>query len=329
MRHNPARLIVQVNPPVPVRQRKQDQRCRDIVNAALEKITPADGVRVSAVGFTNTGNFVFTVREGHMAKDLAPHTNAFMPQLVGEGQTFHAGTPDQRWFKVQVNGVPTKGTVAAVSDDDAMRVDQVAAVHSGEALKREILREHSKTAKWSWATLPHWMGAPETIASKSKASIVLAFTSEEDMSAALKTQFTIFGCTCYARRYVDISPVHPCGNCQAFDHPDKVCKKASVCAICGENHHTSKHKCAGCVEEGDVRDEECPHDPKCANCGGKHRATELSCPVCRRFKEHLLRPTGPGGGKVASKIPAPAKSKSKSKPKGKGKEKTLEEYAAE
>jgi len=75
---------------------------------------------------------------------------------------------------------------------------------------------------------------------------------------------------------VEVSPFIPnplrCFKCQAFGHTKFTCKKAPVCAFCGEAEH---------VQPG----ERCTATPKCINCSEQHPSFSPKCPIWQNEKE--------------------------------------------
>lgn len=75
---------------------------------------------------------------------------------------------------------------------------------------------------------------------------------------------------------VEVSPFIPnplrCFKCQAFGHTKFTCKKAPVCAFCGEAEHTQMG-------------ERCTATPKCINCKDQHPSFSPKCPMWQSEKE--------------------------------------------
>lgn len=74
---------------------------------------------------------------------------------------------------------------------------------------------------------------------------------------------------------VKVDPYIPnpyrCYNCYGYAHPTKQCKKAAVCANCGQARHT----------ENSI----CDKPPSCINCSGKHNALDRKCCIFKLQKE--------------------------------------------
>ncbi|KAI0756036.1 hypothetical protein C8Q80DRAFT_1077815, partial [Daedaleopsis nitida] len=117
------------------------------------------------------------------------------------------------------------------------------------------------------ATAPRWMCAEADRAVKRFASMVVAFTRQEDADEVLRRgSVFLLGRVCRVAPYVEIPPIRHCERCFKLDHPTRACTGKPTCKICAQPHHSSQHCCETCGAQ-----DACEHvSVKCINCGGNH-----------------------------------------------------------
>ncbi|KAF8578512.1 hypothetical protein K439DRAFT_1528825, partial [Ramaria rubella] len=107
---------------------------------------------------------------------------------------------DKPWHKVTINGVPTHG--GGYSDD--MDSDQTTAPKARYLLNK-LLKYNSWLRTRKMVGEPRWISSPQTIATKDKSSIVVAFETQEDADKLVKRRGVfMFGHRATTRAYVNI-----------------------------------------------------------------------------------------------------------------------------
>ncbi|KAF8583011.1 hypothetical protein K439DRAFT_1508882 [Ramaria rubella] len=126
---------------------------------------------------------------------------------------------------------------------------------------------------------PRWISPPETVMSKEKSSIVIAFTSQEDADELVKRKGVfMFGHHATTRAYIDIPPLRYCTNCWLLDHSLLACKRRPRCHLCAGEHSAEQHECSLCDSIGSA----CEHTViKCVHCPESttpHYPDSYECP---------------------------------------------------
>ena len=239
-RNHPARLVIEVGGRVPLDKRPPAVEMRTKINAKLAGLAQENGtvLSVRALNTLPNGNIIVIAGEGLTAAQLEPHGEMMLQAALGDGVSanVHADVP---WHKVQVNRVPIP-TLLHLGD---MEVDGSRKLPSPAHVKDDIVSNNPWMKQLSWAALPRWMGCEEVLATKSRASIVLAFTSEEDATRVICEGLVVFAEFLAAECYADLARVKVCDNCHHFDHFAGECKFPAKCGICAQGHVTLAHKC--------------------------------------------------------------------------------------
>jgi hypothetical protein len=292
---HPSRLIV-IGRAVERGQRPSERDAVRIINAKLQESADESARRLRVVAVTykpNTRTIVINTREDQRAEDLKRHFDLFRDALVlGDDAKSYI---DEKWFKVQVHGIHTKG------------VDGV--LYSEEEVDRELKEFNPLLATLEQVIPPRWMRSISDRAAKPFSSVVLTFAHEEDAIRLLQKKcLTAFGGFCDLRHHADRPAVIQCAKCQAIGHLTRWCPaKAPTCRICAGDHESFNHETATRTTEEDQRmdpttaDEIAAAPKKCALCGGPHAANDCNCPERAKKLGEQTRVTGGNAIRITKK----------------------------
>ncbi|KAF8575369.1 hypothetical protein K439DRAFT_1271530, partial [Ramaria rubella] len=261
-RHHESRLIIKITPTSTREQQATHSglRIRDAINDRLCMSPETNHMFIGLVSWSNIGNAIINTADGLTAAELEPHAHKFTELLPHSTDATFVTQTDTPWFKVAINGVPTRG---GGYSEDSMESDQPD-VPDSQLLLDELLHFNGwlKTRKIVGA--PHWISAPVMLVSRDKSSIVIAFANQEDADKLIKHRGVfMFGHCATTRSYVDIPPLWHCTNCWKLDHTTKACNKKPRCRFCAGKHATAEHACGLCDSMGSS----CEHCMvKCVHC---------------------------------------------------------------
>ncbi|KZT71176.1 hypothetical protein DAEQUDRAFT_707516, partial [Daedalea quercina L-15889] len=233
-RHHETRLVIQVRGQTNVTTRKfaTDRwmaACRSLQHAFPNHKSPINGYQWNA-----SGNVIVFAGDGITADDLQKHAATFVPHLVGANTTWNT-VVDRKWWKVQINGIPTDYPTVTGSWEKLRPID----------IENTIYATNGWMQGRTMCTQPKWMCSLEDLATKRFASAVVAMVKEEDAREMLERGgLFIHGRFCRTAAYVDIPPLRPCERCWKLDHPTRGCSAKPVCYYCGGEHLSGAHTCA-------------------------------------------------------------------------------------
>lgn len=199
-RHHETRLVVQVHgqTAATTRQFATDRwmaACRSLHHAFPNHKSPINGYQWNA-----SGNVIVFAGDGITADDLQKHASTFVPHLIGANTTWNT-VVDRKWWKVQINGIPTDYPTMSGSWEKLRPVD----------IANTIYATNGWMQGRTMCTPPKWMCSPEDLATKRFASAVVAMEKEEDAKEMLERGgLFIYGRFCRTTAYVDIPPLRPC-----------------------------------------------------------------------------------------------------------------------
>ncbi|TFY51407.1 hypothetical protein EVJ58_g10584 [Rhodofomes roseus] len=283
--HHPSRLIVEIKDgPGPNDRPKEVEIVRHI-NEVLQS-SGAGKIRVVNVKFNDQNNCIIFTRADQSAAELAPHADSFIEFFAGRRPT--RVRPDRPWYKVQLNGVPT-------------RVDWTREIATPEKLHEELKINNPAYEEMEILALPRWMRHESDLMGLLRSSVVIALANEADADHLVKEVkfLAIAGHFAEAKRYADKPPVMQCSRCWAFGHTRSRCKKEVLCRICSGPHPEEKHVCTTCTEKDPDNQnmEDCMHHLKCVNCKYDHTANFRNCPVrLRQVGTSRSQPSKQTGG---------------------------------
>ncbi|HEX3643914.1 MAG TPA: hypothetical protein VHV10_21700, partial [Ktedonobacteraceae bacterium] len=319
-RGHPARLIIEVNPKLPVHEQLPLHQALVKANDAL--IEEGFEMQLSAVTYSPGGNIIAIVKPPHKGADLLGiPAEVVGAALVANPEDYGKfwGVLDEVWGKVLVNGILTRVGDMAITPDQVL--EEMRDASPGVA---QLLDTKGLTLK------PRWLGTPAQLAEKHHTSMVFTFWNESTgrQFAKLIDRLPVFGYSCRVGEYRERKPPMICKKCCSFTHTTQFCQARSPkCAKCAGAHFTTQHECSECRDE----DGGCEHLPfRCSNCQGNHPSTSPLCPKRQRVqptskttaapkqtstlpKQSQPKPSQPNGGRAAPK------QKKKTDLKGKGK----------
>src|SRR5258707_2788751 len=247
---NPHRLILQFNPPIPERERKNADIARKEINTLLDTLEVPMYFRVMAVNWSRNGNPIITTTASGMAKDLLSHSA--MIGKIFTGNTLISALPDIEYFRAKVNMLSTK--------DFEGNVQNSVEIH-GELM--EYVLGYNKLRH---ASPPRWLGNQEYLDAKSHSSMVFSFTTAEDRDKFLAfSPIWVFNQRCTITRYKDRPHIFACQNCGSFAH--KICDTPACLKCGGKDHATNTHPTNLPLH--------------CINCRKEHASNYVNC-NCRR-----------------------------------------------
>lgn len=277
--YHPLRLIVEIdNGPGPEEQPTEVEIVKNI-NEVLQSVDESRRLRVVNVKFNTHNNCIVFTCSDQSAGDLATFADNFVHLITGDRRT--RVRPDQRWYKVQLNGVP-------------VRNERTGAVRTPKEIDDELRALNPDYARMAVLDLPWWMRHRGDIIYNTHSSIVLALKTETDATFLVNRvqNLAISGHFAQVKQYADKPPVMQCSRCWEFGHTRSRCKQKERCRICGKNDHSkATHTCTECPPtsgNGDDVDMDASahlkhtNDYQCANCNGLHSATFRNCPVRER-----------------------------------------------
>lgn len=277
--YHPSRLIVEIeNGPGPEERPTEVEIVKNI-NEVLQSTDESRRLRVVNVKFNTHNNCIVFTRSDQSAGDLATFADTFVHFIAGNRRT--RVRPDQRWYKVQLNGVP-------------VRNERTGAVRTPQEIDDELRALNPDYARMAVLDLPRWMRHQGDIIYNTHSSIVLALKTETDATFLVNRvqNLAIGGHFAQVKRYADKPPVMQCSRCWEFGHTRSRCKQKERCRICGKSDHSeATHICTECPPTsengGDIDMDASAHprhtkDYQCANCNGPHSATFRNCPIRER-----------------------------------------------
>ncbi|KAM3073735.1 hypothetical protein ACMFMG_012184 [Clarireedia jacksonii] len=237
---------------------------RNSLNKAFE-LKGIKGPVVSAISTTtNKKNLVITT--------TAPYTADFLIEKLAIWEktiSFRTIQKDEPWFKVVLHGIPT---------NDFNTPD-------GMELVLNELKTFNKSLGLKPVGLPYWLSSADNRATKRAGSVVVSFTTSEEVDKCIHNRVYIAGTSCRAERLLTVARSTQCIKCLGFGHVTQYCKKVAKCSLCSESHNTSQHCCSVCNKRG----KSCSHLAlKCANCGLAHSADSKDCEVYKATKRVSL-----------------------------------------
>ncbi|KAF8586391.1 hypothetical protein K439DRAFT_1659750 [Ramaria rubella] len=257
-RHHESRLIVKITPvpPPELQMANSGLRIRDAINLKLRTNEATKHMLIGLVSWSNTGSAIINTADGLTAAELEPYAYLFTDLLPhAQGAAFATQT-DKPWHKVTINGVPTRG--GGYSDD--MDSDQTTAPKARYLLD-ELLQYNGWLRTRKMVGEPRWISSPQTIATKDKSSIVVAFETQEDADELVKR---------------------------------RSCTKKPRCRLGAGEHTAAEHECGLCDSIGST----CEHTVvKCVNCpdsSSPHFADSYDCPYRKSYKGDII--SAPKGG---------------------------------
>lgn len=230
-------------------------RIRDSINNAFREkgVTSPVIALVTKARFSN--NLVLTTTDSFSADFLIekePLWTHLYPNTIIQ--------KDTSWYKVIAHGIP-------IAEFDTP---------NGMSQISEEIRTFNK------GLIP--INTPFWITSKEKrqdplqrvGSVAIAFSTELEAKRAIQNRLYIAGISVRVEKYISVSPMLQCPNCQGYGHLPNRCRQKLACSLCAESHNTQIHACSLCKAKGTS----CKHlVPKCANCQGPHKATDPCCEV--------------------------------------------------
>ncbi len=253
---NPHRLILQFNPPIPERERKNADIARKEINTLLDTLEVPMYFRVMAVNWSRNGNPIITTTASGMAKDLLSHS-----EMIGKiftGNTLISALPDIEYFRAKVNMLSTK--------------DFEGNVRNSVEIHGELMEYILGYNKLHHASPPRWLGNQEYLDAKSHSSMVFSFTTAEDRDKFLVFgPIWVFNQRCTITRYEDRPHIFACQNCGSFAH--KICDTPACLKCGGKDHATNTHptnlplRCINCRKE---------HASNYVNCNRRRRLLGLN-----------------------------------------------------
>ena len=282
-RNHPAHLIIRVVGGADTAANMPSSRVmRDRINAVLADKTNHAGKKLEVSSLTRTmnGNIVVIAKEGILASELEPFGSEIANAATNKPDcVVHA---DTAWFKVQVNRVDTRGEYEDMDDDRQTKLP------TPQQLMEDIRRYNVGADKWSFAALPRWMGKEENLVQRLRASIVLAFTKEEDAKRLIRDGIQIYAEPLTVTHYADLPKPKACDKCQRLDHQTRECSRPARCGLCAEAHHTNDHSCGvdDCATHATgAVPRLCEHKAaKCALCNEAHKARDDACRMWQKHK---------------------------------------------
>jgi hypothetical protein len=229
-------------------------KLRNAINDAFKKAGQSELV-VRSISKTLADNIVVSTTETFSAQFLLEH------KLVWEHIIPHKEAKrDQTYYKVAIHSIP----VADFSLNDGL-----------DLIKEEITTFNKGLNPISiyWLTKLAKRQDPAT----RFGSIVVAFTTPQEASRAIRQRLYIAGTSVKVVPFLTTPPSVQCSNCQGFGHLEAKCLNTLACGLCASNSHkTFQHTCTECTTKG----LSCKHlVPKCTNCKGPHIASSLSCEI--------------------------------------------------
>jgi hypothetical protein len=229
-------------------------RLRNAINDAFKKAGQSELV-VKSIAKTLAENIVVSTTETFSAQFLLDH------KLVWEHIIPHKEAKrDQTYYKVAIHGIPL--------------------IDFGQANGLDLIKEEITTfnkgldpVSTYWLTKQAKRQDPLT----RFGSIVVAFTTPQEASRAIRQRLYIAGTSVKVVPFLTTPPSVQCSNCQGFGHLEAKCLNTLACGLCASNSHkTFQHTCTECTTKG----LSCKHlVPKCTNCKGPHIASSLSCEI--------------------------------------------------
>ena len=277
--YHPSRLIVEIEDGPGPQDRPTEAEIVRHINEVLQSADESRRLRVVNVKFNAHNNCIVFTRSDQSAGDLATFADNFTPFIAGDRRT--RVRPDQRWYKVQLNGVP-------------VRNERTSAVQTPQEIDDELCALNHDYARMAIMDLPRWMQHQADIQHNTHSLIVLALKTDTNATFLINRvqNLAIGGNFAQVKRYADKPPVMQCSRCWAFGHTRSRCKQKERCRICGkDDHNEATHVCTECPpagENGDDVNMDTPahqshsNDYQCANCNGPHSATFRNCTARER-----------------------------------------------
>lgn len=282
--HHPSRAVFTFQGGIPAdEQHAPEEICRRL-NECLSKLpSPAKSLRVVAARYNQHGNIVVNTRADQNAEDLIKHTNVLLP-LLHPTRTGSA-RPDKKWFKIQVDGIPTRRFTAGMEHH----------THTSEEIHDQFTDLNPAYANnmEHIAAIPRWLRTEDELRKAAHSSVVVAFSDENAAKSILRVgKLAAFGRFCTLRPFQDRPPVIQCTNCWGWDHVKDKCQYETRCRYCSEAHSEKDHVSGPCercaqiaADNGDIiTDDNCIHKLKCSNCALNghedfhHEADNRRCP---------------------------------------------------
>ncbi|KII83686.1 hypothetical protein PLICRDRAFT_32859 [Plicaturopsis crispa FD-325 SS-3] len=265
--HHPSRLIVEIRYGLSPEERPTERDAVREINEKLQENEDSKGLRVVTIKYNVHANCVVFLRPDQDARELIPFVPCFQHIIAGNSEV--RARADQKWFKVQLNGVYT-GT-------------DYRPPYTPDELHEQLCENNPEYANLQILQKPRWMRAASDLENMSQSSVVFAVSSEAEASRILQCKVLAIA-----------------GRCWSFDHPYVRCKKTITCRRCGAAHAEAGHQCEDCTSDGVAMTGSCLHTEKCVNCSGAHPATDRQCPE----RQRRLGPTREGEStKKAQKAP--------------------------
>ena len=132
------RLIIVCEPKVSFADRVEPLLLRNCVNEKLK--TMRNPAVVQTVQYSPIGNITIMVKEPHGAEDILEHGEELAKAIIDDKSTRVKIMLDEKWYKVQINGIPTKG-----HDQLPLHIDQVIE----EMREYDGRRQHPTTGRTS------------------------------------------------------------------------------------------------------------------------------------------------------------------------------------
>lgn len=277
--YHPSQLIVEIeNGPGP-KDRLSEVEIVKQINEVLQSADESRRLRVVNVKFNAHNNCIVFTRADQSAGDLATFAENFIQYIAGDRPT--RVRPDERWYKVQLNGV-------------RVRNERSGEVRTPQDIENKLRALNPDYARMEVHDLPRWMRHRADIEYNTHSSVVLALKTEADTTFLVTRvqNLAIGGNFAQAKRYADKPPAMQCSQCWEFGHTQTRCKKTERCRICGKDDHSeANHICTECIgvngddismATGMPVHHSHSRDRVCANCNGPHTATFRNCSVRER-----------------------------------------------
>ncbi|KZT66228.1 hypothetical protein DAEQUDRAFT_813756 [Daedalea quercina L-15889] len=227
--YHSSRLIVEIEDGPGPGERSTEVEIVKQINEALQSSDESRHLRVVNVKFNAQNNCIVFTRADQSAGDLAPFAENFIESITGGRRT--RVRPDQKWYKVQLNGVRVHN-------------NRTGEIMTPQEIEDELRALNPDYAKMAVHDLPRWMRHRADLGQNTHSSVVLTLTTETDANFLVNRvrNLAIGGNFVEARHYADKPPVMQCSRCWAYGHTRTRCKNPEKCRLCGkEDHNEAMH----------------------------------------------------------------------------------------